>query len=864
MNRTTNDCSPSRFSVFPLFSHSNLSWQPLKLMAVTCYLLAGSGNLQAATDEDADSILLKREPDRCAAATITLPEVIAAKRPKLVDPDEEKDSDSPISALKSMFDKGELGGAVTLSDGEEVIDGNATDDTMLSADQEIAIEGDEFAASEGNVIVVRGKAQITQGVRGLFAEEIEYDRESYMADAHGDVSFYTIGGDVIKTDSMRLEVDTFIGEAGKSEMYIAQRDLPATKRRKNYLEDYTFFAPLTNRVKPDYADIKAEEKNNTVRASTRLYADHIDIEDANFQRLSNANMTRCPEGSQDVEIRGKEVELDHGTGIADVTGAQIRFKGVPIFYAPRLSLPLGTQRKSGFLIPSIGDDDINGMTVAVPYYFNLAPNYDATLTPIWYAERGSQLYGEFRMLGHYSDGQAKFEYMPEDALFENEPRHAVGMKYKLDLPSGFGARVDLQDVSDTEYLDDFNNEVEVTSTTYLPQTGETFFRNDLLDATARLQKYELVDETLKDSRPYDLMPQLTLNLHPDEVGLFEFGLDSEYTQFDHAQADKLSGTRLNWKPWLSTPYEPVWGFIKPKLSLRNVSYNLDNVANDGETSPSASVPIFSVDNGLFFERDVVWNDTQYLHTLEPRVMYVNAPAENQDDIPNFDTSEGASSSYSYLFREDRFFGGDRIGDDHHIAFGVSSAIIGDTDGKERLKASIGQMYYLDDREISASGENKILEDEKSDIFGELTANLTDDFSANSAVQWDHEDFEVNSFTLGLSYDDTFRRKVALDYSFSASEVEDVEDSKSAHLNLSWPITDRIQVGTEQRYDITKGEITSSQYSLTYDACCWAIGLVTQSTLQDDGDYRESILATFELAGIGRMQTDGSNKTGQDQ
>ena len=319
-----------------------------------------------------------------------------------------------------------------------------------------------------------------------------------------------------------------------------------------------------------------------------------------------------------------------------------------------------------------------------------------------------------------SDGDFKFEYMPEDELYNGEARHALSFDHQHRISDRWNARVDLQDVSDVDYLQDFNNDVDVTGSAYLPQTGELIYSSSLLSLNASARSFAVVNQSSIDNKPYDRLPQITMSLHPEQFGPIELGLDAEYVSFDHDNAEKLTGTRVRTTPWVGMPYEPIYGFLKPKIALPSVSYSLDN-ATTGESSPSAAVPAFYVDSGLFFERDIGSEEAALVQTLEPRIMYVNVQEEDQGDFPLFDTGNGTVSSYNYLFREERFFGGDRIGDDHHIALGVTTRIIDDETGDERLQASIGQLVYLDDRVVGLNKDSEPETADFSDVFADVRA-----------------------------------------------------------------------------------------------------------------------------------------------
>jgi LPS-assembly protein len=728
-------------------------------------------------------------------------------------------------------------------------------------DQEIGLEGDSMDLQGKNKITMTGNAQVVQGARGVFADRIVYDQESYHADLNGNVTYFSEHGDEIKTDTMRLDIDTFIGDTGKAQMRLADRGRVPKKASINYVEDYSLLAPFS--IPRDF--VEQEESEDGPRVENRIWADKIEIEGESFQHLTNAKITRCPEG-EDVAIYGDEIDLDRVEGVGYAKNVTVKFKGVPILWAPAFSFPLNDQRKTGFLAPSIGDDENSGAILAAPYYFNLAENYDATLRPTWYANRGGQLYGEFRYLNESGAGVIRGEYLPGDDLFNDEDRYGYAVDLRQNYSNGWGLDVDLADVSDTSYLNDFRNDINLTSTTHLQQRGQINYNNSYIYMRGTASKWEAVAPDLIVSQPYDRLPQIEFGVPSQDYGPFELALDTELITFDHENPLRVTGTRVNLLPSIEMPYEPIYGYVKPKLAYRVINYQLDNTAEFTDDAPSVGAPLFSVDSGLYFERETSWGGEAMTHTLEPRAMYVYIPEENQDDMPIFDTGEGTVSNYNVLFREYRFFGGDRIGDDNHLALGLTSTMISENTGQERMRTSIGQLYYFADREVTASGVPET--ETKSDIFAELNVVLSNQIDFRSFLRWNQEEGELSDTTVGIDYSAGYRRKVTLDYfkfsrvignavtenAFTENAVINNQTDEDVRLQLDWPLGPRWQFSTGQRYSIQDAEFRESSYGLVYDGCCWAVGLRGSNILQSDGEFNTRIVLSFELDGLGKIDT----------
>lgn len=823
-------------------------------LILTASLISSAALAQDDTISFADEVV-------CAVPRVELPEILkmAPMRdtivPTIVDATaEEEGTEAEESETAKAQEQGEDAQAgntdETAAEGEEAEGVVVEAQPVPEEPEEIALEGDSMDIVDQNKVVMTGNAQVVQGRRGVFADEIIYDQDNYVATATGGVRYYTLAGDEIKTESMRLEVDTFIGETDAAEMRIVAREPAPRKASINYIEDYSPFAPITNRIIEEAeadADAEIVDEDQNPLVENRIYADRIEIEGVDFQRLHNARVTRCPEG-EDVLITGKEVELDHIEGVGYAKNVTVRFKGVPILYSPRFSFPLNDERKTGVLAPSVGHDDVSGVIASVPYYFNIAPTADATVRATYYENRGTQLYGEFRYLNEFGDAELRAEHISQDELFDDESRYAIGLDLRQNYSNGWDTSIDLQDVSDTSYLQDYKNDINLTSATHLPQTFQLNYNGDYLYMRGRASKYVAVTPELTTSNPFDRLPQIGFGIRPQKFGLFEFALDSEYVSFEHDDDARLTGTRFNMTPSVSMPIEPIYGYVKPKLSFKSINYQLENTEAGAEENPSAAAPIFSVDSGVFFEREIQLGERAIIHTLEPRAMYVYIPEEDQDDAPLFDTGLGSVNSYNILFREERLFGGDRIGDDHHVALGVTTRFIDDEDGEERLRASIGQLYYLDDREVGLNSDDEPDTDVSSDVFAEFSASITNELKVDSFVRWDPDEKAVDSVTAGLEYKSGRRRFASVDY-FKNKELDE-----NVRLELNWPLLPRVQLHTVQRYSIQDEELRASAVGLVYDGCCWAFGLKFSQWIQNDGETRETILATLELDGLGSIHT----------
>ncbi len=713
--------------------------------------------------------------------------------------------------------------------------------------QSTNIEGDEIETTDGDEILLSGNAQVVQGDRGVYADEIRFNKETYEANANGNVKFYTGNGDEIRADSLDLVVDTFIGSAEDATIQFADISPYFTEREHyNFEEDYSIFAPFRNRViELDAPTGPPIDTNTYVRA--RATAETIEFEGKDFQLMKNTTLTTCTEGNGDILLVAKEIELDHVTGIGTAKSMTVKFKKVPIFYFPTVSFPINDERKTGFLFPGFGYDDVSGTILAVPYYINISPQQDATVTPRLLSNRGVQLYGEYRYLTHSSRGQIKVEYLPGDDLFDDD-RHALSFDHYQSFNKDWNADIDLQDVSDTDYLSDFATDVDVANATYIPQTANLNYFGDNLRFKAVASDFQRVNSSVSvTNQPYARLPQITLDLKAQEFSAFEFGIDSQLTDFNHEDDISVEGTRARILPYLTLPLEEIYGFVKPRVSVQAISYDLDNNPT-GESSPSTTVPMASIDSGLFFERIFKRSDKVFLHTLEPRLFYLNIPTElEQNDFPDFDTSGGSNSSYSHYFRENRFFGGDRVGDAHQLSVGLSSRIIDDDSGVERMNLSLGQVFYFDDREIGLTSDFEPETEDTSDFLAEISGAVTDDWTARAFARWSAEESELDFATLTANYFHSSRRNASIGYSYT------VDSDEQFNLRLETPLGARWQFNGRADYSIVDSEIRTAEMGIVYDGCCWALGLTAQRYLRS-GEFNDRFLVSFELDDLGKLST----------
>ena len=709
------------------------------------------------------------------------------------------------------------------------------------------IEADTIEIEESTQhVVLTGNAQILQGNRGVYADKMVYDQESYQARAEGNVRFYTPNGDAIRAESLQIEVDTFIGEASNVKIQIADPSPEVTQRRhQSFYEDYSIFAPLQS---PGVAPSQTNQLDtDTVYARARAEAEKVEFESDDFERLSNVSMSTCVEGNDDVLLVAKEIELDHVAGVGSAKSMKVKFKGVPIFYFPSVTFPINDQRKSGFLFPGIGYNKESGYMVEVPYYINISPQQDATVIPRVLSHRGVQLYGEYRYLTRTSQGAIKVEVLPSDKVYQDKDRYAGIFRHQQSFGGNWRAKVDAQTVSDDAYLRDFSNDIDIASSSFVPQNAELIYSGRVLRFESNVSTYETVNTAIAlANRPYETVPRLSLSVKPQRIGVLRAGIDSEYIEYKHDDTTKVSGSRFRVKPYLSMPLEAVYGYITPKVSFHSVQYSLDNY-NGTDNSPSFSVPVASIDGGLVFERSFSRSGGNYLQTLEPRLFYLNIPEEtDQNGLPTFDTGLGANTSIDHFFRENRFFGGDRIGDTHQVSLGLTSRVINDDTGEERFNIKFGQVFYLEDRNVGLTADATTQTASRSDFLVESEAKLNADWSINGFARWAEESKQIDYSRLSATYDHSDRRRASLSYISNRGTDEQV------NLHASVPIGPKWQLDTRTNYSMQTSDLQAAEFGLSFDGCCWAMRFGVQRYLDSANEYDNRYMFSFEIDDLGRV------------
>jgi len=568
-------------------------------------------------------------------------------------------------------------------------------------------------------------------------------------------------------------------------------------------------------------------------------AESLEMDDAGKLRLSEVRFTTCPAGNTDWELRASEIEIDQKTQQGKGRNVRVDLKGVPILYTPVISFPVGDARKSGFLFPSFGNSDKSGFEVGVPYYLNLAPNYDLTLTPFLLSRRGFGLGVDYRYLTERSRGKFGTDYLPGDDL-ANEDRRLSTLWHQTDFSERLRLAADLADASDSRYFEDFGLGPDGTSITFLDRQVHLAWLGDGWRLDSRVQDYQVIDTTVDDlERPYSRLPQVAFTgLWPMPAG-FEASFDAETVWFDRDAG--VTGLRADAMPRVAWGLRGPGYHLEPSAAWRVTGYELSDTAPGADDSPHRSAPVLSLDTGLVFERES-GERNQFVHTLEPRLRYTWIPFRDQDDLPVFDTAV-PDLNLVQLFRANRYVGADRLGDANELAAGLTTRLVRAESGQQYLAATVGQRFYFDSPRVVLPGE--VAETRSaSNLVGEVELTAWRSWSARAAVEWDAEQSNTLRGDAGVQYRPGPDTVVNFGYRYREGTLEQWDAGFAWRLSPSW------QLYARQVYSTLEDKSIDRFAGFEYTGCCWRLRLLGRNYVSNrTGESDNSILLQVELNGL---------------
>ncbi|QBJ77656.1 LPS-assembly protein LptD [Aquitalea sp. USM4] len=586
-------------------------------------------------------------------------------------------------------------------------------------------------------------------------------------------------------------------------------------------------------------------------------------------RLINSRVNSCVVGDDSWYLKSSTLDLNYATNIGVARNARLEFQGVPILYTPWIDFPLDGSRKSGLLTPTFRSGT-TGFDIALPYYWNIAPNFDATFTPHINLKRGTMLAGEFRYLEPDYEGSIYTEQLRNDKLTHTN-RYAWYATHKQNLLPGLTFGYDYNYVSDTKYFDDFGDRtLQAINVNLLRQAWtkyNTNWQGGNLEAMLRVQRYQtLEDPLIPADQPYARLPQLTLVANQQLPSGFSFNLQGDLTRFSHPTLQ--TGDRFVAYPSVTwNLLDKSWGFFRPKFGVNYTKYDLNPLSNN--TTPGSTItrtlPIFSTDSGLHFERDTSFNGSNYVETLEPRLFYVYIPAKDQSKIPNFDSSEN-DFNFAQLFSENRFSSWDRINAANQLTAALTSRLISAETGIERLRLMLGQRYYFRNEDTSLYGNQITLQNNSKGLLGSLGGDLDQAWRLDSTYEYNQDLAKTQRYNLQVRYNPAPGKTVSLRYRYGRyDQIGDTTQYgplRMVDLGVQWPIVRQWYAVGRESYSLIDSKPLEHLLGVEYNDGCWTARVVvkrtnTLATTISSASKSTGIFFQLELRGLGSL---GSSPT----
>jgi LPS-assembly protein len=599
-------------------------------------------------------------------------------------------------------------------------------------------------------------------------------------------------------------------------------------------------------------------------------------ESKTLSQYKDVAYTSCRPGNQDWVIHASDLKMNKTTGKGVAKNTWMEFKGTPVFYSPYLSFPIDNRRLSGFLAPSFGSTKYSGFRLAAPYYWNIAPNYDATLTPRELSKRGPLLAGKFRYLGEQSRSTAALEFMPHDSVL-NKTRYSGSLKNTSQISDHISSNMDVNYVSDKTYFAELGNALSFSNFNYLRSFANLNYAGNGIALSGLVDNYQSINTTVTDTDlPYRKLPQINLNLnHSFQFMPLTTTMENEYVYFQ--QASLVNGQRINTKPSMSIPLQTASSYLTPKLSLQHTQYSLNNLHPGESGSESRTLPIFSTDSGLNFERGFNIANSSFVHTLEPRLFYLYVPYVNQQNIPIFDTAQ-YDFQYNTMFRENSFAGTDRIQDANQVTTAITSRLIDDQSGLERLKLNVGEVFYFRDRNVTLQYANQaavvgssVQTNSYSNLVTELSSEFTKNLSATTGLQWSPVRHDIERTKAGIHYRNESNEIFNMGYLYRKNPLvpDGTNNITQSDVSFRYPVYDNWSAMGRWQYSLLYNKTQDAFFGVEKENCCWRfrialrhyINNIASSTVVSNsnqaltGTAQSGIFFEVELKGLSAIGDD---------
>ncbi|MDO4878309.1 MAG: LPS-assembly protein LptD [Neisseria sp.] len=688
------------------------------------------------------------------------------------------------------------------------------------------VTADTVAGQTRVGVEARGGVIVERNGQTLNADRVQYNQQADTVRAEGNVVLDD-GGSQVRSESMEYDL-------GKSSGTAKTVRLEAEKEGRR---------------------LQAAGKEAQMKSKSRY-------------SLKDVRFNTCQRGDASWYIRADSVEADYDKGVGVAKKAKLVLGGVPVLYTPWADFPLNGNRKSGLLVPTlkVGSD---GTEIEVPYYFNLAPNYDATFSPRLISSRGLQLGGEFRYLQAKYGGEINGRWMPNDQRSRHNNRYQFQWRHQQQFGAGFRAGVDFNQVSDDDYYRDFYNREDIARNVNLNREVWLENKTDVLGAflVSRLivKKYQtLANADGHKDEPYAILPRLSGSWQKN-LGNAQINIDGQYTRFEHDE--KQSGSRTVFYPSVSYHFHNRWGYIRPKAGLHYTYYSLDAFRNRSGRNAGRGIPIANVDAGMTFERQTSLFGRDLVQTLEPRLFYNYIPTRSQNDLPNFDTSPN-SFNYQQLFRENLYSGNDRINAANSLTTAVQTRYLDRESGEERARAGIGQKFYFKDDKILMDGSVEKGTRTRSDWVAFAEGGISDSLSGQAAVHFNENSSRFDNVSAGLLYRPEEGKALSARYTYGRDEPIYLQSNgeyfrdKLSQVDVAaqWPLRRNLYGVARFNYATNVKKPLEMLAGLEYksECGCWSASAVGQryvsgwDTGRNNANYKNAFFFTLQLKDLSNI------------
>jgi LPS-assembly protein len=764
---------------------------------------------------------------------------------------------------------------------------------FLSADElaetdKLKITSNQYSIAQHGTSTLEGKVTISYGSKQIIANKAYLYRDPVTGKLTG----------VDLTDELHLrEPNTLIlAEKGHVDLKTKANSLSGLLYRTAIYGNLMHSANYNQTARQSsLASLKTLDKPRPVKQlSAWGQAQSYSQSEPKIYRFKEVSYSTCPPTHSFWQVKASRLDLNKETGRGSAENARLLIKGIPVFYTPYMNFPIDSRRKTGFLWPTIGslnrNNSYSGYYFGIPFYWNLAPNYDTTITPTYYSERGLQIADLFRYLTIGSRGNMRVSLLPNDLYFPtfkdkqeqkyqasidpfkqaelyrlqntHNTRSSLSWQHDTRFNEHWSANIDYNYVSDDYFLEDFSKNLTENAQNQLPQQGELNYAGEHWSFTGRIQGYQTLHPIDIDSvfqNQYRRFPQLLLTGdYPDQWGGMRYFIDNEATHFDikNTPGDTTKypvGDRVHVQPGLELPLSWPSFYFNPRAQVALTEYELGHVNNNTPKHQDRGLPIFDLSSGLYFDRSLHLFHHDLQQTLEPQLYYVYVPYRNQSQIPVFDTTVN-TLTYDQLFVYNRFSSIDRINDANRVSLGITTRFIDQSGGTESLRAGIGEIIYFKNRAVTLCQSSNLCTDypdnndnkrRLSPISGILNYNMSDHWSATANAIWDPQTKELNNETITLRFKKDSERVINLGYSYvrnadllggiivnSNATVPGTNNEnilKLTDLSFSWLLAENWGLVGRWSEDWNTLHFQNLFYGLQYDSCCWAAQFVAGRT-----------------------------------